>query len=608
MTPTSGVTGIPDPGTSQQKGGFFQRMLPTAGGILGGIAGAALAPETGGLSLLIPAVAAGLGGAAGKAAENVSEGQNIGQGVEGSALSNAIGAGTGGILGKGISAIAGKVISPLAESGAAKTLQGQFKGFLDSDTSHLLRNGMGISDARQVADLTPLATTGEGAIYRGVINGLKNTDQGVDLSGLQGVGTKLLSDNQMQLNPASINAIQDKINKSLISSLNPEDVTQVPRKGISVGNEFAFAPGALKNVLPENAFTIAKNYEQLASSALDAAKGVNKADQLAKFKIFNGLAQEAKSAAFGGDTPIPLSPENRAQIIADLAPMKELNPQAYNWHVNGVSNATNLQDLRPIQAPLTQASVALNALQKATAGQGGLSASDLARGTLGLARGPKAAAAGMVLSSPGIDRSASSLLGSLSKSTGSANAQKMIPLLTRSATIAGANLPNDIPQPAGNVQSNIAPGAIPGAGTGQAMNPYSQLLNEAMTSYTLDPAQYAGSSGALLQAILPQLQKSAIAEQQLGGQQAALANAGGPQGALGGLLSRLTGLIPGTPQSALNAQTGQLAQTLGIQPGAISNVMQTPGTAGIQTGTLQAIINAMYGGGSSFIPSALPVQ
>jgi len=122
---------------SQGQGGgsnFFQSILPTIGGIVAPIAGAALAPETGGLSLLASAALSGLGGAAGQAVENATEGKSpIDQNVLSSGIENAVGGATGGLLGKLGGGLLKGVIAPAAEKGATSLLAGQGAGALTNE-------------------------------------------------------------------------------------------------------------------------------------------------------------------------------------------------------------------------------------------------------------------------------------------------------------------------------------------------------------------------------------------------------------------------------------------------------------------------------------------
>lgn len=101
----------------QDSGSWWKKLLPTAGSILAPIAAIALAPETAGASLLaLGAIgAAGAGAAGGKAAENILEQKDIGQGVAGEAVAGSAGQALGGVVGKGLLKAGGS----LASRGAA---------------------------------------------------------------------------------------------------------------------------------------------------------------------------------------------------------------------------------------------------------------------------------------------------------------------------------------------------------------------------------------------------------------------------------------------------------------------------------------------------------
>lgn len=628
MSPTSGVAGAVDPnvpggspaaaptaGSGQPN--FFERMLPTAGSILGGIVGLplnALDAVSGIGGTALDAGAAAAGGGLGKALENALTHQSLGAGVGASALEGGIGQGVGEGIGALGGALLGKV-GGLADTGTSKLIQGQFaRGTMDAGTAGTL-NDMGITNAKQVADLYPMTS----ALNNGVQRGFEEAGVPADLSNLPTTAKNLVSANQMQLAPSggaaagSISDIDKTVQSALLGAVNPEDVSALAGgKGKSVVN--VFAPGALKNVLPENAFKVTQNFEALANKAYQGAydkMGNVNPDQLAKYNIFKGLANESRSASFGGDTPIPLSDANKAQIISDLAPMKDTNPAAYNWHVAQVSNAQNLQDLRPIQAPLVKANHALNATQKMTDVTGGMRATDVAKMAAPLAgsvaAGPVGLVGGLAASALGhqaADRVGASTLSRVTDLLTNPTMQKAVEAAAPPAAQLVANSSNDIAQPQGGsmMPTNGAAPGMPSAGgmPAEVANPLLQLYN-AILAQSQSPTGISGNLISTANTLAPAIQKQELAAPAIGNLLSTYQNAGGPQGLGGGLLSKLTGAIPGTPANTFNQQSGaaaaQLASILGISPEAAAALLpqltQTPGTAAPQIGNLQSVLGGI---------------
>lgn len=615
---------------------FFEKLLPTAGSILGGVVGIplnALDAVTGVGGTALDAGAAAAGGAAGKALENLLTHQNVGSGVGTSALEGGIGQAGGealGAAGKGVLGMLGRG----ADTGATRLIQGQFaNGTMDAGTAGTL-NDMGITNAKQVGDIYPHTV----ALNKGVQRGFEEAGTSADLSNLSTTARNLVAHNQMQLNPGqaakagSISDIDKTVQSALLGAINPEDVTTATTKG-SAPAVNVFAPGALKNVLPENAFKVTQNFESLANNAYKGAydkMGNVNPDQLAKYNIFKGLAEESRKAAFGGDTPIPLSDANKAQIVSDLAPMKDVNPSAYNWHVGQVSNASNLQDLRPIQAPLVKANQALNTSQKLADVKSGMTAADVGKMAApiagSVAGGPAGLAGGLAVSALGskaADRMGAGLLSRVSDVLTNPAMQKFVQQSAPIATDAIANLPNDITQPqqGGNSMSPTAPMAGGAGGTqpngvSPTASPILQLVQELMgnlQNVQSNPAmtgasQFASSDTSALQSLVPTLQKASVANAALQSLMQEYGQAGGGQGAPGGLLNEIGQTLTGGPasltnNSGFNAQAGQLNQQLqglGISS-PLPSLTQTAPAAVSSANVLQTILNAMGGGGGSLL-------
>lgn len=603
----SATNPTPQPQAPPQKGNWLTHLLPTLGSIAAPVIGGLLAPETGGLSLLAGLALAGGGSAAGKAAEDAIQGDQIKPTDLLTSAAEGIGGQlTGHVLGGALKAGTG-IAANLADKGATNLVQGQFaKGTVDKATAQTLRN-MGITDARQVADIAPLSTGSTGAISTGVKRGLTEADTGADFSNLSKTGQNLVADNQMQLNASSVPSISKTIQSALLQSVNPEDVAQVGGKGGNVVS--TFQPGSLSNVLPEDAFKVTQNFESLANkayqSAYDKMGNVNP-DQLAKYNIFKGLADEARNATFGGGNPIPLSEANKAQIISELSPMKDVNPRAYNWHVNQVTNANTLQDLRPIQAPMVRTNNALNTTQKIADNGGGMSAANIIKTVAptvgGIAGGPVGAVAGLgtsLVGTPTADRVGAGILDKLAKFGVSPKVSKAIPQTLAGASQFITHAPDSQIAPVNlNIGNNMQQ-------AGLDPNSLNSLLLQLAVAESANPGTAsAGASG--INQIVPQMQNASVVQNSLQGAENAFQQAGGAQGGVLGNLAKLFGRVTGGPAGQYEQQRQQLETLLngtsghpGIAPGAsVPDITGNNQSAQNQFQTLQQIINSRLNGGS----------
>lgn len=605
---------------------FIQNALPTiggiAGGVLGGIGGAIAAPFTGGIINPIDAgiAGAGLGGGAGQAIKNMTEGQDALQGnVLESAGENAVGQ----LAGEGLGMVAKPIlggIGNLAEKGAQSLFKGQFvKGAMDNGTAGDLFN-MGVRDANQLADIHPLVTGEKGALSTGVRNGLEETGQGVNLLHLQNFGNNLIAQNQTMLNEGSIPALSQQIERSLLQSVSPDDVTQAAIRRASGGFGNApkavnvIDPGALQNVLPENAFKASQEFDNLAALAKKAgfnnAGEITNGDQAAKYNVYRGIANEIKNATFGGDTPIPLSAENKAQIISNLAPLKDVNPDVYNHFVQQVSSANNLQDLRGLQAPIVRGSQALKATLGAADRSGGTSAQQLVGGGAGvlglltnnpleMATGAAAIAAGH----PAAGKIGTTVLGRMGDILTNPTVQKLVRQAPKAATVPAANMLNytfDNNPQGGGMQPTAA--TTPATGSPVA-SPEALQMMLGLVGLQADP-YLASTFAPMVTGAVPQLQQASSAQAVLPGLERLFTQAGGGQGGMNGLLARLQSLVPGSAGQQYNAQAAQLQQTLqklGL-PGTVTpSLFAGPEAQNAGFGNIQAAINALGGNPQSLL-------
>lgn len=609
---------------------FIENALPTiggiAGGILGGLGGAVAAPFTGGIVNPVDAGIAGAGllGGAGQAAKNALTGQKVLQGnVLSSAGENALGQATGegiGILGKGL--LGG--LGGAAERGATGLLKGQFaKGAIDDATTGALRD-MGVTDANQVGQIHPLVTGTNGVINKGVMRGIQDAGTTSDLSTLEPLANELIRQNGNQLDRSSAPTILETVQNSLKKAINPEDVTQAPIRRASGGFSNApktisvFDPGAVRNALPENAFQISKDFDTLANAAKQAAfdksGAVTNPDQAAKYNIFRSLADEAERSTFGSGDTLPLTEENRAQIIQDLAPLKDVNPQTYNYFVNKVSNAQNLQELRGIQAPIVRAGQALNLTQNVADKAGGNTVNKMLGGgsaALGLlTKNPLEAAGGvaaLAASHPAAGKIGTSVLSRMGDILTNPLIQKSVQAAAAPATVAAANVPNYTF--GGSQGGAMTPTAttLPAAGGAPGASPEALQMMLGLIGLQADPYMASSFAPMVTGAVQP-LQRAATAESALQGLQGLYGQAGGGEGGVGGLLAKLQSLIPGTAGNQYNRQAGQLQQTLqglGVPGTAMPSLLSGAPTAQAGFGTIQDIINSL-GGNPGSVLAGLP--
>lgn len=578
---------------------WLEKLLPTAGGVLGGIGGEALDVFGGGVA------GAAAGDAAGKALENGLTGQSATKGLVGSAIEGGLGQGVGNLAGGAIKGALG-LASKGADIGATSALQAQAKGALDPETSKILSD-MGLTDLRQVGQIAPLITKSNGALSTGVKTALADTDTGVDISGLDKIANGSLAEHG-----AKDKAIQT-VNRNLASSMknmvNPEDMTTAVG---TKGNSTVYSPGALQNALPENVFKQSQKMDSLASQsfnkAYDKMGNVTNVEELNKGLTYSKLGDELESRAFGSNgTPLALTQDAKDAIIQKLAPVKDINPDVYNKYVADVSKATNVQDLRALQAPMVRGSKAVQAAGNIGATKG-LAANDIARATVGIAKNPVSGIGQIAMASPMADRGVAAALKTTGKVAGKAAASKIVPTIARAGAITGANLPNDVGTPAQTLPAQTA-------NIGGAMQPPQNQLQQAVAQ-ALQMQQVAPLSNSMtgatsiLDALAPAAAKQSLAQPVISNLLNTYNQAGGAQGTAGGFLSKLTGLIPGTAantyQNAQSSAADQLASILGITPQAAQamfpQLMQSPQTAANSTGTLQGIL-----GGVTPSPLQIPV-
>ena len=656
------------PNQSQPQSGsqpnWLEKLLPTAGGILGGIGGAFIPGlgETG----LGEAGGAAAGGAAGKALENALTGQkDLTSGVGASAVENGVGqlAGAGivkaggALLGGATDALSGaaanraaQTATDMATTDAAKTVSdqaaqaqaraeafknnyGSISGRLQTDlklgTNARTVDAMGY-DSTNPADMKTVSNAGLDLnnVYDQALQGAKPVD-------MSGFGTKIYSDMQKNgVTDLGTTPLGKAISEAQIP-LNEKNLqlpaTQVRKLQQSIGTQIGNTQKLINNselqgVSNTEAEAQLKNlqdtYQDLGNriktpevNAAIAKTSVSDADRsglVAKYgdTLGNHVADTINNAKSADDLLKPMQSYTQMSHAADMAQ-------------NDIDNAI----ATPRAVARTKADLSTSPAVATTptgSGTGVLDALSLGGAPfthgfslLGLVPHVISAA-----KSPAVQDAA---LTGLTKVTGSKTAGKVVPALIRSGAIATANLPNDVSQPGATVPSAI-PGQTPnGGGAMQPQSPLDQYIQqqsqlqgnlatqEAMAPLDLAPSLSGAISslGANIGSQIPQANQQALAAPVIDRVQSAMQNAGGAQGPLGGLLTQATSLIPGSPANAFNqsqeAAAASLGKLLGITPQAamalLPKLTQSSQTAGNALGTVNGVLGGMGQSGS-----AIPAQ
>lgn len=608
----------PTPGSNEN---IFERLLPTAGSILGG-----LVPIPG-----VDILTAALGGAAGRAAENALTGQKVLQtndlvsGAEG-----ALGQGVGGLASVALGKGAG-ILSNIAGRQAAKSVSEDAASAASAQAAKAVDEAMALKNA-----------------YADVPKGLRQQyNAGAQTDFIRNLG--LDATNPQNLVDTGTNAndiLSSYLNKAL-SDAGPVDLSNyngivrnaIANESNSLGSfdQVAMGRGRLG---PANtpASKLLSNLEQQGMGLSTSAADPVAARQL--IGKLQAMAQDAKpsiSSTTGAIDPVQKATYNAINEVVNnlkssLYNRPELNDaitafkgniqpedvggnQLLADHINNVlsgaskgqdvldelSRFTNMSKLgqaasraqQDVASPATLARVqSANPSIQDSSKTGNLINGALNLGSMyeGLVGGhPAALMAPLALKAiqnPQVLGAGASTLGKIGSS--------MLP------SIAGeviANSPNDI---AGATNSNENGVSL------QEPNMQDSLLNQLMqaeaASAILQP-NVGGASSA--NSLFPLAQKMGVANNALQGVTNEFNLAGGAQGPLGGLLSRLGATFTGAPAAQLPAQEAAAAQAigsaLGISPAqvesALPKITQNKTAAQAAVNNVQNLISALGLGG-----------
>lgn len=633
-----------------QQPAWWEKLLPTAGGVLGGIAGTFVSP------ILGSAAGAGIGGALGQQLENALTGQK--QSTLTSGLENAAGGLLGGVGGKVVETGLG-ALSGAAEKGASSLFAAQGPG-LGKDISQLATKTLGINDLPTAAKF--------GEVLSGSTDPIKNPDKGLfskfvadqaeqnntkhDLTALQPAQTgssQAAQKSQAYATSRNIgNSDNPLITEQLISKngLKPSDATAIR--------------GQIQGVLgrPENLGSVSHSdllgmQKQLAGMAGDAQKAADRSGASVDQKnatVLNQLNQNLKDRLGFDNMPVDVKTAQALanDVLTNASPIDKNAAQVIAKQItDGASSQEGLTvaQVRNMESNMVQLQQSAKNAIAANDRNFGTSTADLTKASLpltgavagGSPSGILGAVIGKATASPTADKFASQGLSSLGStlSKGTKDAQtagffkglggvnnkdagllnKVATLGTRATALGGANLPNiaGASQPTGQITQGAGMQGTQGAqSAGGAGAPGQDALNQ-LYNQLLQQEQLGGgltdNSGALISALnqlAPQVNKQQIAANAIQQLMPAYQNAGGAQGLGGGLLSQLSGLIPGTAANVYGNQqqatAGALGGALGISPaqagGLTPQLMSNQQTANPQITALQNLLS-MYGGGQA---------
>lgn len=342
----------------QQHGNWFTHLLPTAGGILGGIVGIPGDLLSGGVSSVGGAAA---GSGIGKAIENKLEGQGVGNGV----LSNAIQGAAGEGIGRGVGAGLGKGAELLASK--ASKITNSAKTVADTTAA----------DAAKTAEAAAIKNN-YGGIKPGVQSanklqnnqdllqswGLDHTDPNVMASASKG-GLFLNDIDEAALAGGKPIKTTDLISSHDITSASPEEQTALINAGIITPQ------GSLPHtVTPIQANKFAQDLNGQMRSTQGLADNAFKNGDVANYNTANqhlsDLTSKYKNVqelASGPEVNASIatrtiSPEEKAQLVDQYG-------QSQAEHLEkAVNDAKTHQDLVTAKLPFAQ----MNTLSKQALG------------------------------------------------------------------------------------------------------------------------------------------------------------------------------------------------------------------------------------------------
>lgn len=578
------------PQTTSSQPNFIEKLLPTAGSVLGGLVGS-VGDLAGPLGVATTIGGSALGSSLGQELENALTGRHdsaLTAGLEGAA-GGALGAGANAVLGVG-----GKLLGDVAENAAVK-------------------------GAEAAANTPWQGIAGTVAAKNGALGPTleKMASYGIDTTpeGLARVTPNITGDDGAVLS--------DLVRGAMAKSTNPVDLTGT----VNLANNIAASPElAAEGPTVGKAFTNTINnvlgLGQNGSLTNSAAGDIYQARQLLMNKAYGKGTSDALSSAYHDvaqslDDALTHSGVDNALLENGITPeqfqqLHEISPQLAQEAVTAASK--NVGALRSLQQPFVNASNLAKAAQNYANGQ--------LPGALDTAAAEAAAKATGNVIPEGVQQAASVIHPLAGKATGIlGNALPATAGLTsKLASKVPTSLLPLLSQIATHAPSMGADGAAPADGTGMGAGlptngDNSPVNYETTPLNAADLGQQINMAGLFNKDALPfyqAAQKAQAAQPALTGLEDAYAKAGGGQGLGNGLLAQLSSYVPGTDAYQYHQQMAGLASALsqatGESPAAIMaklpSLMSDPAGAEAIFKTLQGSLDTMgaaaTGGATNF--------
>jgi hypothetical protein len=649
---------------------WWSKILPTAGGILGGLAGGAADVASLGMlaPLINPITGAAAGGAVGQAGENLVKGENpfqendLTSGLE-NGVGQLIGGGASkvvGMLGKGITSAATKATEGAAAKEAADatakhaiddaTATKLNFGGIHADTQNALELGkqqqfvksMGF-DATNPHDMQKVAEGGSllNNAYDRALTQAKPIETadinkslftpGAPSQGLTAAETAALE--KQGINPSAI------ANAKVSGGTNPLEGPSMPTfeansPTAAALKDFSKKTGVdLANGLPENMPATQMRQLQQAvgrqignvqatvnSAKLNGLYNGEMTNELSKLnELYSKLGEKIKTPEVNNAIANMTVPDaDRQGLIATygdklgnhladtvgnaksadelLGPMQQFTKMgnASDMAIKDIENVTG--------SPRAEARTKF-AINGGVVTPGAVGGSNPTLDAITTAAGATGHPAGAIINvaskihKAGLTPKIAGMMGNTLTRTA--------PMITP-ATMVASNIPNM----AAEGTSNSAIPTLPAGGTGeqsmqqQPENPMNALYAQLLAQEQAAPTVLGPSLSGPLSTMAPSVQQNQFAANSMSALPSTYENAGGAQGMGGGLLSKLTGMIPGTAantyQMQQQAAAAQLAKVLGISPEAamamLPSLMQSPQTAAPQQQATGGILSQLTSG------------
>lgn len=655
----------------------FERLLPTAGGILGGLISLpaeALDLVSGGGGTALNIAGAAGGAALGKSLENKLTGQAGGNGVLGAAIGGGVGQGLGSAGG----AVLGKVGGKLVSAGAGRALSAA-----DEAAASQARTAA-TSEAQRVADTFGGLKTGQGDVGGAIDMAKQFGINNATPEDLQNLGYTYTGSNpesgtgvlnfykQQALDNAGGNVDLSKTMENLHNTLadpnysyhlgSEEPVStsrgQIPHapdnvaskitqqvRNLLPGASFDAATGKLTgNVTPEEGVQILKKIGQQVgkTNKITDSTGTIIPEKQAENQVWKSVYSDIKDAVYnrpevdstvaglkvGPDEESVIDDALRANNISDPQIAAKIKSHLIDT-INGSQTGSDLLKAeqpfvnvarvgdnasKDIATDVTSARAVRRAKTLADAGMpvqtGVPGASDHLVDAAGhLATGSKIKAIASLIKASG----ATSMPGKIAGRTGSAleRISKLVPSAGAAlGTIPSIGTPGVTPNSA--ITAPQGGTTMNGAGAGP-INPFLSLTGQAPAVYQpialqallgmFDPAALNSSVEDNAANASGVISKAQGAASQIPGLVSEFNQAGGAQGPIGGLLSKLSAAFTGGPASQYNAQAAQAAQALSAATGIPVSQLMTPQITQNQQSAQDTInqlsqLLSQYGGGS----------